>query len=77
MISLMSAYSKGLIHSCSAKPETGMCRAAINRYYFNSKTNSCESFMYGGCGGNSNNYGSKKDCENNCKPKQSKYFNID
>lgn len=64
------------VDTCSLKKETGMCRAAVNRYYFNSKTSSCESFIYGGCGGNSNNFSSKEKCENRCKPQQSKNLNI-
>ena len=59
MISLMSAYSKGLIHSCSAKPEKGDCKGYPNNlrgkesisYYFNEGTNSCQTFTYSGCAG--------------------------
>ena len=33
------------------KPETGLCKAAIDKYYFDWETNSCRSFTWGGCGG--------------------------
>ena len=46
--------------------QTGMCRAALPRFFFNSETGSCESFLYGGCGGNSNNFDTKDDCLNSC-----------
>ena len=44
-----------------------MCRAAMKRFYFNAQTQSCESFIYGGCGGNGNNYMSESECMLNCK----------
>ena len=52
---------------CRGPPEAGMCRAAMKRFYFNAQTQSCESFIYGGCGGNSNNYMSESECMLNCK----------
>lgn len=36
---------------CSLKPETGRCRAAIPRYYFDKISGSCKAFIWGGCGG--------------------------
>jgi hypothetical protein len=33
---------------------------------FNVKSGTCELFIYGGCGGNGNNYMTKTDCEENC-----------
>uniref|UniRef100_A0A3Q3K586 BPTI/Kunitz inhibitor domain-containing protein n=1 Tax=Monopterus albus TaxID=43700 RepID=A0A3Q3K586_MONAL len=46
--------------------EAGPCRAAFPRWYFNSKTGSCESFVYGGCKGNRNNYDSEESCNTAC-----------
>ncbi|VDP82363.1 unnamed protein product [Echinostoma caproni] len=48
------------------RPEPGNCRAAITRYAFNRATNKCEEFIYGGCGGNENNFKTKFDCELAC-----------
>ena len=44
-------------------PETGLCKALFYRYYYNSETCECDKFIYGGCGGNANNFDSLSDCE--------------
>jgi len=53
---------------CSLPAEVGECDAAITRYAFNTKTKRCESFTYGGCGGNANNFTSFEDCVTACGP---------
>lgn len=35
-------------------------------YFYNSKTEKCEYFGYGGCGGNSNRFESAEECESRC-----------
>jgi len=47
-------------------PETGECRAAFPRWYYNMDSSKCEEFLYGGCGGNKNNFKTKDECEGNC-----------
>ncbi|CAF0824528.1 unnamed protein product, partial [Rotaria sordida] len=51
--------SKG---DCNSPKVTGPCRAAFPRFHYNSATRSCESFVYGGCGGNKNNFRTKAEC---------------
>lgn len=51
---------------CSYAPDTGYCRAAINRYHFDKVTETCKVFIYGGCGGNSNNFKTEYDCMKAC-----------
>ncbi|XP_041796172.1 kunitz-type protease inhibitor 2 [Chelmon rostratus] len=51
---------------CGAEPQVGPCRAALQHWYYNRKTSSCESFIYGGCKGNKNNYISKESCIATC-----------
>lgn len=51
---------------CAEKTETGMCRAMFQRYTYNPSTDSCEQFIYGGCGGNGNNFITKNLCEKAC-----------
>lgn len=36
---------------CALKPEPGVCEALIPKAFFNSTTNRCEPFDWGGCGG--------------------------
>lgn len=47
-------------------PETGLCRAAFPKWYYNINSDQCELFTYGGCGGNENNFDTKDECEGNC-----------
>ncbi|XP_037330187.1 kunitz-type protease inhibitor 2-like [Pungitius pungitius] len=51
---------------CGAEPEVGPCRAAFQHWYYNSETGTCQSFIYGGCKGNKNNYNSKERCMATC-----------
>lgn len=51
---------------CSLPKEIGPCRAAIPRYYYDAKEESCEMFNYGGCQGNENNFASLKSCQDEC-----------
>ena len=41
-------------------------RALIPRYYFNSESQRCEQFNYGGCEGNENNFQSLEECRTVC-----------
>uniref|UniRef100_UPI0037E8DA75 kunitz-type protease inhibitor 2 n=1 Tax=Semicossyphus pulcher TaxID=241346 RepID=UPI0037E8DA75 len=51
---------------CGAEPLVGHCRAAFPRWYYNRQTGSCQSFIYGGCGGNKNNYLNEESCMAAC-----------
>merc|ERR1712212_333771 len=51
---------------CSAPMFGGYCRAAFPRYYFDKNSMSCKKFIYGGCGGNGNNFREKSDCLQAC-----------
>ncbi|XP_017471548.1 PREDICTED: kunitz-type serine protease inhibitor HCRG2-like [Rhagoletis zephyria] len=51
---------------CYQPPVTGECRAAIRRYYFNPTVGRCLVFIYGGCGGNSNNFVTLRACVARC-----------
>lgn len=46
---------------------TGSCKLKILRFYYDSVTASCNSFLYEGCGGNRNNFKTKEACECTCK----------
>ncbi|KHJ44677.1 Kunitz/Bovine pancreatic trypsin inhibitor domain protein [Trichuris suis] len=51
---------------CGQPADTGNCRAKYQKWFFNPRTRKCETFTYGGCGGNSNNFESKQQCETVC-----------
>jgi hypothetical protein len=46
--------------TCDLPPDTGMCTASFQRFYFDSSTQSCKQFTYGGCLGNSNRFETKE-----------------
>jgi len=52
---------------CAQEKVVGPCRAAFPRFFFNQKTGECESFIYGGCGGNGNNFNTKDECHATCQ----------
>ena len=47
---------------------TGRCRARIDRFAFDVDKLMCVPFVYGGCGGNDNNFLSEEKCMELCKP---------
>ncbi|XP_032533386.1 kunitz-type protease inhibitor 2 [Chiroxiphia lanceolata] len=51
---------------CRLPAITGRCRASIPRWFFNASSGTCESFVFGGCGGNGNNFGSERECREGC-----------
>ena len=51
---------------CHLARETGKCRAYIPRWGFDPSSGSCVQFVYGGCGGNENNFETKEACEQRC-----------
>ncbi|XP_073674045.1 kunitz-type protease inhibitor 2 [Garra rufa] len=52
---------------CLLPKEVGNCRAAFPRFYYDVTNQTCKQFIYGGCGGNNNNFDSQKECEASCK----------
>uniref|UniRef100_A0A8C1JPG4 Info WAP, follistatin/kazal, immunoglobulin, kunitz and netrin domain containing 2a n=1 Tax=Cyprinus carpio TaxID=7962 RepID=A0A8C1JPG4_CYPCA len=61
---------------CSLPSVQGPCKAYKPRWAYSHALKKCQSFVYGGCGGNENNFESKEACEemcpfpktHNCKP---------
>ncbi|XP_061684507.1 kunitz-type protease inhibitor 2 [Syngnathoides biaculeatus] len=51
---------------CLSPPDAGLCRAAFPKFYYDGATDSCQSFVYGGCGGNRNRFDSAEDCRTRC-----------
>ena len=51
---------------CQLDKEVGPGRAGFPRWYFNKETSQCEQFIWGGIGGNKNNFPTKEKCEEKC-----------
>ncbi|XP_072248710.1 kunitz-type protease inhibitor 2 [Leuresthes tenuis] len=54
------------LERCEAAPKAGPCRASLKHWFYNQETGSCQSFIYGGCRGNKNNYLSEDSCRATC-----------
>ena len=46
------------------------------RYAYNSKKGKCVKFKYTGCGGNENNFKTKKECKKNCQASWYNFFSV-
>nr|P0DN15.1 RecName: Full=U-actitoxin-Avd3n; Short=U-AITX-Avd3n; AltName: Full=AsKC11; Flags: Precursor [Anemonia viridis] len=63
---LVADVSYGINKDCLLPKVVGFCRARFPRYYYNSSSRRCEKFIYGGCGGNANNFSSYYECHIKC-----------
>ena len=52
--------------SCAVRVDPGPCEEYTIQYYFDDRSNSCQPFQYGGCGGSANRYSSEEQCERGC-----------
>lgn len=52
---------------CMTPMDRGLCRAKELRFFYNFSTGRCRPFSYSGCGGNENNFISRKSCLRTCK----------
>ncbi|KAI3354000.1 hypothetical protein L3Q82_018557 [Scortum barcoo] len=51
---------------CRLPMKTGSCRASFPKFFYNVTSQSCQSFIYGGCGANNNNFDTQEECEAAC-----------
>ena len=51
---------------CCLPADPGSCNSPQARYYYNCLGKYCDSFIYYGCDGNSNNFQTLKECERFC-----------
>ncbi|XP_070610993.1 kunitz-type serine protease inhibitor HNTX-852-like isoform X2 [Erythrolamprus reginae] len=52
---------------CAWPMDEGGCLQYVVLWYFHQGTENCRPFIYGGCGGNVNQFPSKQSCERRCK----------
>ena len=64
---IISMYFSVVHENPCGEPITpGRCRGYFPRYGFDQSTGQCKSFIYGGCGGNSNNFETLEECKAAC-----------
>ncbi|XP_070970882.1 tissue factor pathway inhibitor 2-like [Oncorhynchus clarkii lewisi] len=51
---------------CLLQVDVGPCKVYLQRYHYNTFTQQCEEFIYGGCQGNANNFKSFLACQIAC-----------
>ena len=65
------------ITKCHNKIDPGPCMGYFPRWFYNATGKNCKEFIYGGCKGNENNFGSKEECETQClQVKQSESLTV-
>uniref|UniRef100_UPI003AAA4BB3 tissue factor pathway inhibitor a n=1 Tax=Centroberyx gerrardi TaxID=166262 RepID=UPI003AAA4BB3 len=52
---------------CHLAEAPGPCRGLVTRYFFDSESQECKHFFYGGCFGNANNFRSMAECQAKCQ----------
>ncbi|ROK74143.1 Kunitz-type serine protease inhibitor 6 [Anabarilius grahami] len=59
--------------TCAVPSDSGPCRALFHMYYFEASSQSCKQFIYGGCQGNLNRYGTEEECMSACYGKDERF----
>lgn len=54
------------IYICQLRPDPGQCYGSFEQFYFNTQLRACQTFTWGGCGGNQNRFASRDECERAC-----------
>jgi len=56
-----------------SEPDYGPCRSHQEKWYFDPRERKCQTFLYGGCRGNKNNFKTEEDCNNACVKVKGEY----
>lgn len=68
MFSSLLCLELSLLPSLCVMPmDRGLCKANEKRFFYNQTAGRCRPFSYTGCGGNENNFTSRKACVQMCK----------
>ncbi|XP_070527125.1 papilin isoform X2 [Cardiocondyla obscurior] len=51
---------------CNLSVDSGPCRGAFRKYYYEPNSRTCREFIYGGCDGNANRFSTISECESIC-----------
>nr|WVG99543.1 kunitz-type serine protease inhibitor [Pseudonaja textilis] len=63
---LTPVSSKDRPEFCELPADTGSCKGNVPRFYYNADHHQCLKFIYGGCGGNANNFKTIEECKSTC-----------
>ena len=66
LVSIVLNGSSNLSDECYLEPDSGPCLAYVPMYYYNTDTQACEMFIWGGCGGTVP-FENIEDCINSCE----------
>ncbi|KAH8417889.1 hypothetical protein KR222_007778, partial [Zaprionus bogoriensis] len=61
---------------CHKNPAYGKCRGHRTMWYFNKYKMRCESFIFSNCGGNTNRFFSKEECDDFCTKKSKDWAKV-
>lgn len=66
-VSLMPAATQTITkHVCQMEADPGPCTAELIKFFYDSTSQRCRQFIYGGCDGNENNFVTEDDCLRTC-----------
>ena len=66
MIGTNNCNNINYLDICHLPPEVGPCEGRFPRWFFNTSSSQCELFIYGGCHGNNNQFGTLNECIDLC-----------
>ena len=53
---------------CQQPMDIGPCKKSVQKWFYNTDSQQCEMFYYGGCRGNDNMYETENNCRLMCVP---------
>ena len=66
-LTLTSSINSWSPEACLLPEVKGRCRSMKRRFYYDIKSQSCRSFIYGGCNANGNNFNTLGACQAQCR----------
>ncbi|KAM7163844.1 kunitz-type protease inhibitor 1 [Macrochelys suwanniensis] len=72
-ITIMVLTAEQTEEFCLAPSKVGRCRGSFPRWFYNPASQQCETFTFGGCKANKNNYVREEECKLACKNVQGSF----